>query len=268
MQTTIPRPLTINQPRTSTLAKLTAAALAGMATTFGSMQLFVLGFDPAVTIVSLLLLVAAGLIFTGWRWVPALGALFTLLVAGGLLAPAFDQIIAEIVTPGMPLRVALTILLPLMAVAILAGIAATVQNYRRPPEARRAPRWLFSLLAAVSGVVIGAILLGSVVKATAQATISPQALATLPSLLTKDMLFAQPEIRVKAGEIVALRLENADTVAHSFDVDEFDIHALMPASGSSVAVFQAAEAGTYTFYCAPHYNKQTGEGMRGTLIVE
>jgi plastocyanin len=268
MDTTIPRPRTIAQPRTSTLAKLTAAALAGISTTFGYMQLFVIGFDPMVAAAGAVLLVVAGLIFAGWRWIPALGALLTLLLAGGLLAPAFDQIIAEIVTPGMPLRVALTILLPLMVVAIVAGVGAAVQNYRRAPEARRAPRWLFSTLAVVTGVVVGAILLGSVVRAAASASVSPQTLAMLPSVLTKDMAFAQTEIRVKAGQVVALRLENADTLSHSFDVDEFDIHAQIPAGESSVAVFQPTKPGAYTFYCAPHYNKQTGEGMRGALIVE
>ncbi|HWQ13566.1 MAG TPA: plastocyanin/azurin family copper-binding protein [Roseiflexaceae bacterium] len=42
----------------------------------------------------------------------------------------------------------------------------------------------------------------------------------------------------------------------------------MPAGQDSLALFVAGQPGTYTFYCAPHYDKATGEGMHGTLIVE
>jgi plastocyanin len=42
----------------------------------------------------------------------------------------------------------------------------------------------------------------------------------------------------------------------------------MPANGESLALFTADTPGVYTFYCSPHYNKATGQGMHGTLIVE
>ena len=42
----------------------------------------------------------------------------------------------------------------------------------------------------------------------------------------------------------------------------------MPAGADSLALFEAAKPGTYSFYCAPHYDKATGKGMQGTLIVE
>ncbi len=42
----------------------------------------------------------------------------------------------------------------------------------------------------------------------------------------------------------------------------------MPPGETGVALFRADKPGTYTFYCAPHYDKKTGEGMKGTLIVE
>ena len=70
--------------------------------------------------------------------------------------------------------------------------------------------------------------------------------------------------------MVALRLENTDGASHSFDVDELNVHALMPGGKSSLALFKPTKPGTYTFYCGipGHYNKATGEGMHGTLIVE
>ena len=36
---------------------------------------------------------------------------------------------------------------------------------------------------------------------------------------------------------------------------------------SSLALFTPTKPGTYTFYCSLHYDKATGEGMQGTLIV-
>lgn len=42
----------------------------------------------------------------------------------------------------------------------------------------------------------------------------------------------------------------------------------MPGNSDSLALFKADTPGTYIFYCAPHYNKASGSGMHGTLIVE
>jgi plastocyanin len=90
----------------------------------------------------------------------------------------------------------------------------------------------------------------------------------MPVLKTENFAFAQTELKVKAGETVALRLENSDGETHFFDVDEFNIHAPVLPGEEGLALFKPTQAGTYTFYCAPHYDKATGEGMKGTLIVE
>jgi FtsP/CotA-like multicopper oxidase with cupredoxin domain len=54
---------------------------------------------------------------------------------------------------------------------------------------------------------------------------------------------------------------------HYFEVDELNVHALMPTGKDAVAIFRATQPGTCTFYCHPHANKATGQGMLGTLIV-
>ena len=95
---------------------------------------------------------------------------------------------------------------------------------------------------------------------------SPEVLATLPPV-TLDA-YNGGEIHVKAGQLTALRLENPDGVGHSFDVDELNVHIAMPSGNDSLALFTAAQPGRYLFYCAPHYDKTTGSGMHGTLIVE
>jgi plastocyanin len=149
-------------------------------------------------------------------------------------------------------------------VGLAASLSAAVQNYRS--ATRRTPRALPSVLALVAGLVIGAAIVGSIPQAGEAAGVSPETLAELPAV-TLDK-FDKGEIRVKAGETVALRLENPDPVAHAFVVDELGVDTPMPAGQNSLALFRAAKPGTYTFYCTPHYDKASGEGMHGTLIVE
>jgi heme/copper-type cytochrome/quinol oxidase subunit 2 len=57
-------------------------------------------------------------------------------------------------------------------------------------------------------------------------------------------------------------------VTHGFAVDELGVNAVMPAGAESLALFRPTTPGTYTFYCPPHYDKASGTGMYGTLIVE
>ena len=75
-------------------------------------------------------------------------------------------------------------------------------------------------------------------------------------------------MRARVGETVALRLDNADTSVHYLDIDEFNVHAIMPAGKSNVAIFKPTQPGTYTFYCHPHADKAARTGMVGTLVVE
>jgi len=86
------------------------------------------------------------------------------------------------------------------------------------------------------------------------------------TVATKDFKFSQPELRVRVGETVTLRLDNEDMLPHSFDVDELDVHAAMPAKDQAVVTFTPTTPGTYTFYCAVPRHREAG--MVGTLIVE
>ncbi len=122
-------------------------------------------------------------------------------------------------------------------------------------------------------VALVALLLGGMLTTAIQPRgslpgVSPEALAQLPVLTAKDGLFEQPEIRAKAGETVALRLDNTDTSIHHFDIDEFNVHVLMPPGKSNLALFTPTQPGTYTFYCQPHADKAARTGMVGTVIVE
>jgi plastocyanin len=246
------------------MGKVTAGALAGLAGVLGYAQVIFGGFDPVISGIALLALAFAGIVAAGWRWAPLLGALvFGLL--GAFLALGSGELAFMLSHPGdfAPFSL-LALALPLVVVGLVASVWATVQNYRSAE--RKAPRGLTAALAAVVGLVAGALLVASVAGGATGAGVSPETLAGLPAV-TIDK-FEGGTIRVKAGETVALRLENPDPVAHQFDVDEFGVHAPMPAGEQSLALFKPSAPGTYTFYCTPHYNKATGEGMRGTLIVE
>jgi len=162
--------------------------------------------------------------------------------------------------------VLMVFLLTMALIGVGAGIAATVQNERGGE--RHAPSSLPVALATLVGLAVGAILVAAAAGSSENTSISPAALAALPALKTANFAFDQAEIRVKAGETVALQLENGDAVRHSFDVDEFGVHAPIPSGQSSLVLFKPETPGTYTFYCAPHYDKATGEGMQGMLIVD
>ncbi len=251
------------------LSRLTMAALVGTAATFALMQLVVMQrVDPTLLVPMALLLGAAALILTRWRWTPLVGAALCGLLAAGLLAPALPQIVYELRHPGAPMGPFLFFLLPLLLVGVAAGIGATVHNYRRPTDARRAPRWLTPALVALGGVAVGAAALHTLAAPAGGTGVSPQVLQSLPAITTSDLAFDQPEIRVKAGELAAFRLSSSDGTPHSFDIDAFNVHVPINAGEDSVALFRPTVPGSYTFYCLPHYNTATSEGMQGTLIVE
>jgi heme/copper-type cytochrome/quinol oxidase subunit 2 len=248
------------------LGKLTTGALVGLGIVFGYAQIVFGEFDPMLTGVAAAMLIVAGVVAVGWRWAPALGALLALAIGGGLLVPAIGEIVFSLTHPTDSMFILMILLLSLLALTIAAGVGATVQNYRSAE--RRTPRGLPTALTALAGLIAGAVLISVIAKPTDAVGVTPEVLAGLPSVTLEA--YNKGEVRVKAGEMVALRLENADGASHSFDVDELNVHALMPGGKSSLALFKPTKPGAYTFYCGipGHYDKATGEGMHGTLIVE
>ncbi len=111
-------------------AKLMVAALVGLTLSYLYLVVVLIGeFVPlAITVPVALLL--AGLVASGWRPAPAVAAFVCIL---GLLPeiPMLPGHLREITTDPPSFIVNVLFILPLFAVAIVAGIAATVQNYRR-----------------------------------------------------------------------------------------------------------------------------------------
>lgn len=264
-ETTATAPSRSGRKPLAALGKLVVAALVAMGMVALLNGLILTGgLDVFSLVPALIAFVLAGLVATGWRWAPAVAAVFSMLLLLAILA--FST--ATLARPQEPDFPSVVLFLSLGLVAAAAGIGATVQNYRGGE--RRAPRWLAYALIALTGLVLGAILVALVPAQGTAAGVSPEILAGLPTIKTEGFAFDQRIIRVKAGETVALQLSNEDTTAHSFDVDELDVHAPMPSEQPGLALFRPAEPGTYTFYCSipGHANPEARTGMIGTLIVE
>lgn len=258
------RPIPARAPL-SPLARLTMDSLLLIGVLFAFIQVLLAGFAPLLTGFGVGALVGAAIASTGRRWTPLPGAFWTIFLllflrqemAFDLTHPAENKILFSFSA----------VFAALFVVTALAGIAATVQNYRRVPEERRAPRFLPYALVGLAALCLGAILVTSILRNQVDLTagVSPDTLARLPSVRASLLRFDRAEIRAKVGETVTLRLDNRDSGVHSFDIDELNVHAPMPVSQSGLAMFTPARPGTYTFYCAVPGHQAS---MNGKLIVE
>jgi plastocyanin len=255
-------------PAAPAAARLPASPLARAAaggllhSTAGLAWLMVDVFGVLVPPVALFAALGAGfaaVILRGGRRAPALAVVYGLAFAA-LNGP---HVVAELAQPTAIAFAPVLLAAAGAAVALLAGAGALAAGPRRPG-------WLTPALAALAGAWIGAAALSAAARAATAAVpgVSPRVLAALPAVVARGHAFAGGEIRVRTGERVALRLENADAVAHSFDVDAFDVHVPMPGRAAALALFTAGRPGRYVVYCAPHYDRATGQGMQTTLVVE
>jgi plastocyanin len=251
-----------------TLRAIAVAALVINAATF-LFDMVAVGADEINVTHVIIELVVAGIVALRFRWAPAIGALLgaALLVEGSIFVGR------ELTEPTNAISFASTaIFFATAVVGLVAGVGATVQNYRaprsRPFVDPPAPGWAYPAVLALSALTLGGILSTAIQPRGVQPNFSPEAVAALPALTAKDDSFDQSQITAKVGETVVLRLENADTTTHYLDIDEFNVHALIPPGKSNVALFKPTQPGTYTFYCHPHADKAARAGMVGTLVVE
>lgn len=268
MDTTLVTPHARTARWSPTFRTLVTGALLGVALMYVFVQAVLLGRVemplPILMGISLLLAsLVAGWPAGGWRWTPLLGAVWSLI----MLLGSAQRALTHLAQPESTLQFgAQLLLLGLLLTGVVAGIGATVQNYRRPAAEQRLPRWVGWAYLLMAGLFVGAVATAVIPRANSGVELDTSTLARLP--LIPLSVFDNGEIRVQAGELTALRLANPSGAAHSFDVDELNLHVAMPANGESLALFTVDTPGVYTFYCAPHYDKATGRGMHGTLIVE
>jgi uncharacterized cupredoxin-like copper-binding protein len=217
---------------------------------------------PPLAVIMLLTLVVAGVCATRWRWAPLLAVLWCI----ASVIPGAEPYAFNLTHPtAHAVFVETLVALALLFIAVVAGIAAMLQRDGQVADASR-PRWLRGFLTSVAAFVLGAILVSAIPANNTNAGVSAEVLAQLPAVTTAHYRFDQAELRARVGETVALQLENSDAGAHSFDIDEFNVHVPMPAGTPALALFRPSKPGTYKFYCSVPGHRDAG--MVGTLIVE
>lgn len=136
----------------------------------------------------------------------------------------------------------------------------------------RLPMWTASF------VVIVTVVLGAagylLISAFVRPALPPMA-GTVIDVQADMAGFDKPEIRIKAGELVTIRLTSLDNQHHTdgggkhqWAVDELDVSVVAPPLGSSYATFTTTELGVYQFYCDICCGGRANPSMQGTLIVE
>jgi plastocyanin len=250
----------------SALGKLTVTAVLCLAGALIYLQTVLLRqFQVELTIFAAIMGAGAAIV-AGYpvrrRWTPLLGALLSFLVVGGNVA----KVVYDLTHPDALHTFAFTVVAVALALTgVIAGSAATLQNYRHPPAARHTPRWLVPFLSGVAVVSLSTILVAAVPTQTTPAA-SAEVLAGLPSLTTPGFSFEPAEIRARVGTIVEMRLDNTDRAPHSFDIDELDVHVPAAPGKASLVRFTPQQPGIYTFYCAVPGHRALG--MVGRLVVE
>jgi heme/copper-type cytochrome/quinol oxidase subunit 2 len=243
------------------LGKLTLIGLVGLGLCLAYLQAAIIGMlIPPLAVFTVVSLVIAGVVGTGWRWAPALGTLWSIFIIVGNT----EEITYNLAHPNNTQQFNFTVvILAVAVVGVVAGISAAVQNYRSAE--RSTPGVLPFALTALVALCLGAILVAAVPQGGASAGVSAEALSGLPALTVASSAFDQQEIHAKVGETIALRLDNRDSEGHSFDIDELNVHAPMPAGQNGLALFKPTRPGTYTFYCGIPAHRSF---MVGKLVVE
>jgi plastocyanin len=265
------------QPNTSKLTSLSALTRWTVGTLVTNIVLMIYlqvvivgGFSPPLALIFGVPAVffAIAVLLIRWRWAPLLSVLYWIF----LLALSVRSIRYDLSHPESYNPFAVTLLVvALSLVGIVSGASATIQNYRplsstELEHARsRVPRWFRPLPWAVAGLCLGALLVGAIPRVSAGAAVSAETLAALPALTADQGRFAPTELRAQTGALVALRLENRDANAHTFNIDELNVHLSMPPGEPRLALFRAGPPGVYTFYCDVPGHRQAG--MVGSLII-
>lgn len=259
--------LTVNETqrltRLPTLLVVIVAGLVGNVVAFTVLQALILrALIPELAIILALTLVIAVVCATGWRWAPHLVVLWAVLS----VVPGLEPYLYDLTHPAeIGTFIADLVGLASLFVAVMASIAA-IRSGNRSVATGQTPGWLRGFLIGTATFVLGASLIAAIPQPNASAGVSTEVLAQLPSLIAGRNTFGRAELRARVGETVALRLENTDTMVHSFDIDAFDVHVSMPTSTAALALFTATTPGSYTFYC--RIPGHTEAGMSGALIVE
>src|SRR5260370_20359026 len=196
------------------LGKVTAVALCGQAIAIAVQMLITLvlhgTFDPGFFIIIIPILLVAGFVVSRVRWAPALGSGVAFVIATlWLFAPDYQY---DLTHPGGNVIdfILLVLIVAFGLVAVVAGVRATIKNYRR--AAPRALSWLRPRISALAGMVVGMIVVALIVAANPQTGSASTNTGGEPTVHIGGAHFIQDIVFVPKGS--RLRIVNDSSVDH------------------------------------------------------
>ena len=258
------------------LSKVTAVALLGQAIAI-AVQLLTTSllhgtFDPGFFIIIIPILLVAGFVVSRVRWAPALGSGVAFVIATlWLFAPDYQY---DLTHPGGNVIdfILLVLILAFGLVAVVAGVRATIQNYRR--AAPRPLPWLRPGLSALAGIVVGMIVVALIVAANPQAGSASTNTGGEPTVHIGGAHFIQDIVLVPKGS--RLRIVNDGSVEHILQNGRWSANGTAqtvaepgaPAvhnvdiKGGDVEIGPFTTTGVFHICCTLH------SGMNLTMVVE
>jgi plastocyanin len=217
-------------------------------------------------------LLVAGIVTTGFRWAPLLGAVVSLATATFVfLQPEEIYVLTHLAHP------LFIVFVPMGAfglVALVAGVGATVQNYRGVGYERRLPRWSGLSLSGLAGIVVGMLIVSLIVGTIPQTGAVSASSNGEPTVHMTAAQFVQNVVLVPKG--AKLLIINDSSAEHLLQNGTWDAsgtpHAAaepgapilhnVDITNGSVEVGPFATAGVYHIYCTLH------QGMNLTIVVQ
>ena len=267
-------PLSPTRQSLSALNKVTLVALFGqaLAVTANFLIVWLLhgAFVPEFFIGVVLALIVASLIAGRVRWTPALAAVQAPLTATLFLANPNAQ--DNLIHPGSSFIdfIAEVIALGFVLVVVVAGVGATVQNYRG--SAPRPQRWLQPFLTGLTGIVVGMLIVSALATAN-PVTSSASSTGGEATVHMTAHSFAQDVVLVSKGSRLLVVndtsvehiLQNGmwtNNTPHTITEPGAPVVHNMDITGGSVQIGPFITAGIYHIYCTIH------QGMNLTIVVQ
>lgn len=227
----------------------------------------------------LLLGFVGAIILAFWapRWMYLVAAV--LIAAFPLLILFVFGAYAAITHPGGGAEsLALTILLLSAIVGIIGGVAGFVQAPRgqpRPGDFLRTGQGLGTALTAALfvGLMVSSVWTGSMLRDIVVHSANAVEPDETVLLVAQTSLFAPREVTIPVGKVVALHIENKDSVMHTFAYKLGGVQHESPVPPETEVdfFFNLKQAQTIRFWCSPHSGGESDTdpaSMWGSLRVE
>jgi hypothetical protein len=231
-------------------------------------------FFPPILLFAGFLLPFAGVLATRWRFAPLPAAAVSLLTVTFLLLQPHNLYVFT-----HPAQSEFIVAVPTIAFGLVAGVAgvwATVENYRGMGHERRSPRFLGSSLSGLAGLVVGMVLVSLIVTATPQTggVAVSRGPNGEPAVHMAPSNFVQNVVLVPTGS--SLLIVDDSSAEHVLQYGTWDANGVPHSQvepgapplqhedmrGGSMELGPFLTAGVYHLYCTIH------QGMNLTIVVE